>query len=421
MRYSIATISGAALLSVVALEFLPVPFLWIGLVWGVAALVVAAAAPRTLKLPIVLAACVPFAFALGELMFPPVVDRTLSPLPFREDALLGWRLKPSQVSRALAKADGELIYDVTYSTDPAGLRVAPPDRGDQVEGCLLFFSDSFAFGEGVADDQTFPYQVGRQTDGRFRIVNLAVPGYGAEHMLAAIERGALATDPPCEPTHLFYVALPHHIHRAARKTTFSGAAPRYRLGPNGIPEYLGTNLGRSAGAVDGSSWREWLRPLTHRLCRSRICRALRDRPLPTTEDDIALYFAIVRQAFRLFERRWPEAEIHVISWDIHSFLSNGQARFHDGLESIHAHVHFIDEILPGYTQDPTQYGIDQLDLHPNASSHRLVASYLSERVLAPTTSANSEDVVDERGEQATSRNHSHIGAATVFGERTAGE
>ena len=387
---SAAAVVGAVCVSAIALEFFAVPFLWVGLSWSMAGLVVAASAPRVLKLPIVIAACVSFTLGLGELMFRPVVYRTTFPFPFQEDALFGWKLKPSQVSRAMATVGEELIYDVTYSTDPAGFRVAPPDRGDQVEGCLFFFSDSFTFGEGVNDEQSFPYQVGLQTSGRFRVANLSVPGYGAEQMLAAIDQGTLASNPPCAPTHIFYAALPHHIPRAAGNTSFSVSGPRYRLGSNGIPEYLGTNVMRSAIAADSESWRGWLEQLKDQLRKSRILNALRDRSPQTTEDDTALYFAIVEQAFRLFERRWPEAELHLISWDIHSFFSNGQARFHEGLESIHARVHFIDEILPRYTLDPTKYGIDRRDLHPNALAHELVASYLSKRVLSPPEGSSSQ-------------------------------
>jgi hypothetical protein len=360
-----------------------------------AGLVVAASAPRVLKLPMVIAAGFPFTLGLGELMFSPVVYRTMLPFAFQEDALFGWNLKPSHVSRAMATVGEELIYDVTYSTDPAGFRIAPPDRGHQVEGCLFFFSDSFTFVEGVNDEQTFPYQVGLQTSGRFRVVNLSVPGYGAEQMLAAIEQDTLASNPPCAPTHISYAALPHNILRAAGKTSFSASGPRYQLGSNGVPEYLGTKLMRSAIAADSGSWRGWLERLKDQLRKSRILNALRDRSPQTTEDDIALYFAIVEQAFRLFERRWPEEELHLISWDIHSFFSNGQARFHEGLESIHARVHFIDEILPGYTQDPAKYGIDRRDLHSNASAHELVASYLSKRVLSPTKSLMSNYGLDE--------------------------
>jgi hypothetical protein len=373
---------GAAILCAVALALSPVPFFWISVIGGLSGFVTAALVPHALRLPITLAACLPLAFGLGELMLPPLVYRAEVPSSLQEDALLGWSLKPSHRSRATAEVGGELIYDVVYSTDQAGFRVSPPDRGDQVDGCLLFFSDSFTFGEGVSDDQAFPYQLGLLTNGRFRVVNVSVPGYGAEQMLATVQNGDLATKLRCEPTHIFYVALPHHILRAARKTSFSIYGPKYRLAPNGLPEYLGTSPGQSPDTVDLRSWPGWLEQIKVQLRKSRILRNLKDRSPQTTEADITLYFAIVREAFRLFEYHWPNAELHVISWDIHNFFAHGRERFHQGLQTVHAQVHFIDEILPGYEQDPTKYGIHPRDLHPNARAHHLVASYLSEQVLS---------------------------------------
>ncbi|HSL05766.1 MAG TPA: hypothetical protein VK901_19790 [Nitrospiraceae bacterium] len=58
-----------------------------------------------------------------------------------------------------------------------------------------------------------------------------------------------------QPTHIFYVALPHHVPRAAGKTAVSIYGPIYRLGPKGIPEYLGTKL---HPPKNGWRWRDRL-------------------------------------------------------------------------------------------------------------------------------------------------------------------
>ena len=227
------------------------------------------------------------------------------------------------------------------------------------------------------DDETFPYQVGLKSRGRFRVVNLAVNGYGAEHMLATMERDDLALA-PCEPTYIVYVAAPHHVLRAAGKVPELTYGPQYRLGPKGIPEYLGTK-------PPPPKWWRWRDRLHDQLSKSQIYRALPDR-IRTTEEDIELYFAIVREAFSRFKRRWPKAELYVIAWDLHDHHSNGQARFHQGLETVGAKVHFIDDILPGYTKDPTRYALHRHDLHPNPAAHEMVASYLIQKVLPPPRS-----------------------------------
>jgi hypothetical protein len=293
----------------------------------------------------------------------------------REDPVLGWRPASSQISRATATINGKLVYDVNYSTDEAGRRIAPPDRGDDVEGCVWFFADSFVFGEGVSDHETFPYLLGIKTDGRFRIINFAFSGYGAEHMLAILERGELATSVPCEPTNVFYAALPHHVVRAAGKTEFSIRGPRYRVGSTGVPEYLGTQPGVRASRP--------LKRLLDQLSKSRVYRAVAHRPVKTTTVDIDLYFAIVKQAFRWITHRWPRAQLELIVWDVHSFYAHTQSSFHGRLKALGARMHFIEHILHGYGREPEKYSLHAFELHPNPLAHQLVASYLAQHLSRP--------------------------------------
>lgn len=390
--YSVAAVAGATGVSAVALKFLPSPFCWIGFAWAAAGFAIALWSPRWIRYPVAIASLVPLAFALGELVLAikiPDVDREVLPQMYRDDPLLGWKLKPSQVSRATARIGREIIYDVSYSIDAAGHRISPPDRGDRIEGCLFFFTDSFVLGEGVGDHETYPYRVGVKTLRRFRVVNFGAGGYGAEHMLAAIERGELGDNAPCEPTHIFYLALlPAHILRAAGKTAYSIRSPRYQLGANGIPEYLGTNLRQPDTAVDSGIGWQWRERLTGQLLKSRIYRVWKGRPPQATEADVDLYFAIVAEAFRLSRHRWPKAELHLISWDIQEVYSDGKAGFRKRLKTIDAKVHFIYDILPGYSKDPVKYGLHRLDRHPNPLAHEILSSYLTERVLTPTLPAN---------------------------------
>jgi hypothetical protein len=331
-----------------------------------------------LRLPLVVAASCLLAVGLAELVLPATVRPVVTTLPAsdQKDTLLGWTLVPSRVSHAVARVEDKVIFDVKYTIDSSGRRIAPPDKGAAAEGCALFFADSFVFGVGVEDTQTLPYQVGLMAGGRFRVINHAVGGYGAEHMLAAIERGTLAGRSLCEPTHVVYVALPHHVPRAAGKTYFSTLGPRYRLNSDGNPEYLGTNPDSGF-----SGWRSWRFGVGHQLAKSRLLFKLMDRPQPTTDDDLKLYFSIVDRAFRLFRQHWPKAALHIISWDIHPHFANGADTFHAGLRGVPATIHLIDDILPGYSADNNKYGLHPADLHPNAMAHEMTAAYVAARIL----------------------------------------
>ena len=374
--------------SVCFLKWAPLPFAWIAFIWGAAAF---AAMPRLAGwMRTLLSTLGAIAIALGaaEAWFayslPHEVKRELSPPLNQVDPVLGWAPRASQVVHAKASVDGRTLYDVRYSIDATGHRISPPDRGKNVQGCVYFFVDSYTFGEGVDDSDSLPYRLGMLTQGRYRIINFAAPAYGAEHMLAILERGELSRSSPCEPTHIIYLALAHHILRAVGKTSFSERGPHYQLRANGEVAYLGTPASAPAQQSVSRSW--WVRELEYQSTKSWIWHALALRTAAPTDADLDLYFAIVRKAFGLAAARWPSAQRHAISWDIlDEFV--GRDRFHHGMATVDAQVHFIDSIVPGYTQNLLEHSLDPLDVHPDARTYLRVAQYLAERVVTAGSAA----------------------------------
>jgi hypothetical protein len=79
---------------------------------------------------------------------------------FLPDDALGVRPKPDFKTTAKGYIRGKEIYDVTYTFDEAGLRIAPPEAPGTPDDCVLFFGDSYTLGEGVDDDETMPYRNG---------------------------------------------------------------------------------------------------------------------------------------------------------------------------------------------------------------------------------------------------------------------
>lgn len=377
----VATLAIVTAFSLFSLKWLPVPFAWIGLAWGVIAFVLALLPVEWARMPLITLGAVAIALGMAEVWFaytsPGDTERHTSISMSRTDAVLGWATLGSRVIRAKANVDDRAMYDVIYTIDAAGHRIVAPDRGDAVEGCVFFFVDSFAFGEGVNDADTLPYQFGTLTQGRFRVVNYAAPGYGAEHMLANIERGELARSAPCAPTHIVYLALPHHILRAAGKPAYSARGPHYRLRADGTVEYFGTGIGNRP------SW--WQRKWQEHSAKSYVLRVLLRLPRQTSAADANLYFAIVRQAFRKFAVRWPNAQRHIISWDIDDYFANGTEQFHRGLATADARVTTINEIVPGYTKDSLPYSINVLERHPNPHMYGLIARHLAADLLTEST------------------------------------
>ena len=128
----------------------------------------------------------------------------------------GLQLLAKVLSRELV-FENKLLYQVKYTIDDHGLRIASPSVNTEKRqsNCLLFFGDSFTFGEGVKDDETMPYRVSEKTKRRYHAYNFAFLGYGPHQMLAQLQEGLVDAAIECKPAVAIYQALPDHVSRAA--------------------------------------------------------------------------------------------------------------------------------------------------------------------------------------------------------------
>lgn len=114
--------------------------------------------------------------------------RGYSPL-YRFDAELGYTVAENL---DLDYQGGD--YEVHISTDERGARRHPPAGGQSTAApvTVLVLGDSYTFGIGVDDDQTWPYHLelllAEALPGGARVVNLGVPGYGLTQMRLLAER-----------------------------------------------------------------------------------------------------------------------------------------------------------------------------------------------------------------------------------------
>lgn len=375
-------LGAAALGSLASLKFIPAAFIGIGLCGAAAGLAIAALGqPMALRLTGLLIGALGLALGAVEaglsLAGIPqgTPDKDYQPRPYVNDSIVGWRPVPGQVTHVISRLGDSILYDVRYSVDSLGHRVGYPDSGRAGPACVAFLICSFSFGEGVQDSETLPYRVGARTAGRVRTVNLGVPGYGAEHMLAALERASLGL--PCAPTHIVYQALPHHVVRAAQRVPFSKHGPRYRLEPDGSVVYSGTTPPPDPALTQRGVAFE----LDWQMRKSRLYRLLRRRPEPRGSlDDLRLYLAIVRRSRALFAERYPGAEFHVLAWSLRGFFAGGYDGFRDSLRLI-APTHEVQDILPHYAAHPEQYELDKWDAHPNPRAYDLLAGFVVDSIV----------------------------------------
>jgi len=75
-------------------------------------------------------------------------------------------------------------YTATYTIDGDGHRVMPAPPAPS--GTVVFLGDSFTFGLGVADRETYPYVLAKRHWQNLRVVNAAVDGWGLTQAYLAL-------------------------------------------------------------------------------------------------------------------------------------------------------------------------------------------------------------------------------------------
>ncbi|MDJ0853368.1 MAG: hypothetical protein QNK04_33805 [Myxococcota bacterium] len=364
-------------LASVALALAPWPFVWIPLLWSAFFVHRAARVEGPgAKIAWINAAglLAIFAAAEGVLQLRPSLE--LSGLPddyFQGHETLGYAPLASSRATATRTFAGQVLYEVAYTIDAAGLRVAPPVAEGGGAECLLFFGGSFIFGEGVNDEEALPYQVGVATQGRFRVYNFGFHGYGPHQMLAALEDDLVAATLDCTPHRAVYLALPDHVIRAAGFRSWDVHGPRYALQPGGGVAY--------AGHFDDGAAFYW-RSLLTLLERSKLLATLLAWRRPDPDEAERLFLGIVVAARDQIETRHPGAEFHVIFWD------DADASLARRLRAAGVRLHPIDEIVPPGERAGPAYTIPR-DGHPTAQLHESVADYVAREIVGDGASRTS--------------------------------
>jgi len=269
----------------------------------------------------------------------------------------------------------QVLYDVTYTIGPDGLRVAPPVQDAPVAGCVAFFGDSVSFGEGVNDDQTFPYLVGLKTAGRYRIYNFAFSGYGPHQMLAALQAGLVERLVSCRSTHFIYLTIAEHIARVAGLASWDKHGPRFKLDPAGA-------VVRDGHFDDpGWLWGLWVPPgwVTTALERFFTWQKLFGRAREPRAADLTLFLAVIREAARLAQAKYPASDFLVILWDGRDDTRLGTIALE--LQSAGMAVRRLTSAIPDFRSHWLRYILSVHDPHPNQLQHELLAADIVSHVL----------------------------------------
>ena len=290
------------------------------------------------------------------------------------DPLMGYVPIPDTQRTARKLYKGNLSYQVTISINNHGYRIAPPyaPRHLTQSQSILFFGGSYSFGEAVNDHETMPYVTGLLTDGKYKIFNFAVHGYGPQHMLAAIEHEIVDAVVDIQPRYIIYQAIVDHVGRVAGHQRWLDRGPQYILGEAGEVTYSGSFM--------------QCKPSHENCLTKRIHRNLKKSFLlqriwfhRISADDIDLFLKVVDRSRQLLAEKYPDAEFHVIFWDqpwnpvSHKILEDLKQRPFG--------VHLIKDIIPDIHENHGELYSVKYDGHPNATAHRKLAQYVVRNII----------------------------------------
>jgi|LNAP01.1.fsa_nt_gb hypothetical protein len=269
---------------------------------------------------------------------------------------VGFIPKANSKLNARSGVDGR---DATYTIGPDHFRVVP-EAITPPDACVLVFGDSFSFGDGVADDETFSAQIVKQSRHRVAVQNLAMSGWGPHQFLAGLQSGRFRRAVRCSPTDAVFLMIPSLIWRANGVfNSWDAKGPRYRLGAGGRPVREGT-----LGDPDPYNWRRWigLTPVSRR-------------------NAMKLALAIIVEATNELKRLYPGIRMHFISYRVASWGDVDLTRedmfeFEYDLQQAGIIPLPLEAAIPRYRFAMQDYVLSSADLHPSPRAHRLIAEFI---------------------------------------------
>lgn len=272
---------------------------------------------------------------------------------------VGYLPKANTQLRGGPIVNGQRVYDVIYTIGPDHFRIVPK-ASETPDACVLLFGDSFTFGDGVKDGETYAAQIVTQSGGRVAAQNFAMSGWGPHQFLSGVQSGRFQKAVRCKPTDAYFLMIPELVWRTAGLTNpWDTNGPRYRLDSSGHPVRAGV-----LGDPDPYNWRRWigLRPISK-------------------GDAKQLAIAVIAEAMAELKRRYPGIRTHVVlyrvaSWTSVDFTVDDLVQLEYDLHQAGLTPIPMEAIIPNYRFAMQDYVVHPADSHPNARAHRRIAQFI---------------------------------------------
>lgn len=284
------------------------------------------------------------------------------------DPVVQFRPTPNTVVKSRATYRDKLLYDVKYTILPSGDRAVPGSV--DVGPTYLFMGDSYTFSEGVEDSDTLPSQFAQQLKPPAHVVNLGVPGWGATHMVRAIEAGLFDKYVVGKVAAVVIWVTPPHLERVTGDSSWLDNAPRYAYGADGKLHHTGTfKEHRWTHPLDGLAYLA----RAHLQIVRRLTNAAQER------EQTRLYVDLIARLQELVRERFGAPLILLSNGPEPSPPDQPDLNFlpaFEGLRGIGAPVISVRKMI-GLPATWDRYFIPH-DGHPTALLNRMVADALVE-------------------------------------------
>ncbi len=207
----------------------------------------------------------------------------LEPGLLQHDKLLGWALVPDARG-----THTHHDFSTEYRIGTNGFRFDPAVSGENHSEIEAILGDSFTFGLGVKDSETFISQLNRQSGAQRRFINCAVPGYSTDQEILIAQRDVMKLKPRrlwlavCLVNDLIDILHPYPMQANRQKPFFQLSGRELALQNIPVPlEALDPSSRRLdlLGEIMGPTFRQrnWSASIES---RSIIARILADNLLP---------------------------------------------------------------------------------------------------------------------------------------------
>ncbi|MDQ6867774.1 MAG: SGNH/GDSL hydrolase family protein [Pseudomonadota bacterium] len=259
---------------------------------------------------------------------------------------------------------GVPIYSADYTIDSNLLRET---HSVETGPTIVFFGDSYTFGEGLNDAETLPQVFADLLGRKQRVLNIAFGGYGPQQFLAELQTGRFDGVIGAQPRLFIFMTGPWHAARTACKCSWGARLPRYAL-ENGQfvfkgDCYEGLNLWLRKWLENTASYRLFIEPYRNKV----------------SHDDVDFYIRIVLAAVNLAKEKYGVATLIPYIADHDWLKGTGFSddeivqRFRDGGAMV------VDVSLAKEKAAGAKLRIEG-DVHPTPLANRLRASMLRDYI-----------------------------------------